>query len=73
MVKFPSRPSGERPCAFCIRNPELPDDAKNFAVTCWYDGSEAIKLPMDCYHSLDMLDQIEMWSRTERYKNKKIK
>lgn len=32
----------------------------------WYDGSKAVRVPMDCYHSLDMLDQIEMWQRSRR-------
>lgn len=66
MVKFPGKPSGERPCAFCIRNPKLPKKVKNYTISCWYDGSKAVKLPMDCYHSLDMLKQIELWNKKRK-------
>ncbi len=57
LEEYPSSPSGERPCTFCIRNQD--HDIK--LLGCWYDGSEAVKLPMDCYHSLDMKDQIDLW------------
>ena len=59
--KFPGTPSGERPCCFCIRNKK-----RNFEVTTWYNGSQPIKIPMDCYHSLDMLEQIELWENKRR-------
>jgi len=61
--KFPGKPSGERPCCFCIRNKK-----RGLEVTCWYNSSPAIKIPMDCYHSLDMLEQIRFW--TEKRKDK---
>ena len=73
---FPGQPSGERPCCFCTRNAQrkeslremakyyrdgvLPEKHPAFGV--WYDGSAAIKVPMDCYHSVDMKDQILTWS-----------
>ena len=59
--KFPGKPSGERPCVFCVRNPKLPKKVEDYIVNCWYDGSKALKLPMDCYHSLDMKLQFELW------------
>lgn len=49
-------PSGERPCCFCIRNPD-----RNYKVKVWYNGSEPVKIPMDCYLPLDMMKQIERW------------
>ena len=30
-------------------------------VETWYDGSCAIRIPMDCYHSVDMKAQIDLW------------
>jgi hypothetical protein len=47
---FPSCPSGERPCMFCIRN-SMP---VHIELKTWYDGSAPYKVPMDCYHSCDM-------------------
>lgn len=61
--KFPGKPSGERPCCFCIRNPEKDLYKQDRMPDCWYDGSKAYKLPMDCYHSIDMKNQIEMWCK----------
>ena len=30
----------------------------------WYDGTPAIKVPMDCYQPMDMMDQvIEMFQK----------
>lgn len=55
---FPGRPSGERPCCFCIRNP-----AAGYEVAKWYDGSPPVEVPMDCYHSIDMMRQIREWQR----------
>jgi len=66
MHKYPSGPSGERPCQFCIRNPKLPKNPKDFVVNCWYNDSKAVKLPMDCYHSLDMLNQIALWEKGDK-------
>ena len=68
---YPGKPSGERPCTFCVRN-------KHHDITllgCWYDRSKAIKLPMDCYYSLDMHNQMELWGhpvpkKTKRGENK---
>jgi len=56
--EYPSKPSGERPCTFCIRN----KDHNIELLGCWYDGSKAVKLPMDCYHSLDMKEQMVLWN-----------
>jgi hypothetical protein len=73
---FPGKPSGERPCCFCTRNPDgekwlaearerhpgwFEDGKTNPYTGQWYDGSPAIKCPMDCYHSYDMLMQIKKW------------
>jgi hypothetical protein len=78
---FPGQPSGERPCCFCTRNPqreewlkkakeEHPDwfeDGKANPYTGhWYDGSDAMKWPMDCYHSLDMFEQINKWINSKK-------
>lgn len=57
-AKFPSGPSGERPCCFCIRNPKLEKEPK---IKTWYNGSEPVKVPMDCYMSLDMSRQVDQW------------
>lgn len=54
-------PSGERPCQFCTRNPKrLYNSDDDPAV--WYNGAEAIKVPMDCYHSHDFKRQVKKWS-----------
>lgn len=66
-VPYPSRPSGELPCCFCIRNPDreawqarhVQDTGQRLET--WYDGSKPVKVPMDCYHSLDMATQIHAW------------
>ena len=59
-VEYPGMPSGERPCHFCLRN----KDRKDPPVTnCWYDGSAPVKIPMDCYHPIDMLDQMAAWEK----------
>jgi hypothetical protein len=59
---FPGSPSGERPCHFCIRNPanHVPNDDP---IDKWYDGSEPVSVPMDCYHTVDMKNQFEEWDR----------
>lgn len=62
---FPGRPSGERPCCFCVRNPTWrQQQASDHAVTKWYDQSEPVRIPMDCYHSLDFKDQVQVWIKT---------
>jgi hypothetical protein len=69
---FPGRSAGERPCCFCIRNPDLEKQiqrAKDDGMFQpdgpyggrWFDGDVAIKVPMDCYHSLDMKKQFQAW------------
>lgn len=67
-MDFPSAPSGERPCCFCIRNPK-----RGYEVKVWYDGTEPIRIPMDCYHSLDMLEQIERWMKGKKKQIKEEK
>lgn len=57
----PGRPSGERPCHFCTRNPEADLQPQE-----WYDGSKPASVPMDCYHSLDMMRQIGAWVGSHR-------
>lgn len=62
-------PSGERPCCFCIRNYSDIEEWKLKGAdlpTTWYDGSKPVKLPMDCYHSLDMAEQILRWTLTSK-------
>lgn len=65
---FPSFPSGERPCGFCIRNPEVTEEqpvdpgyGEGYKPT-WYDGSEPVRVPMDCYHTVDMKQQMQRWA-----------
>lgn len=98
---FPGHPSGERPCCFCVRNPDREDwqrnaeeikkhykknrppdlraeviAAQNKAKDVdynayngrWYDGTKAYKVPMDCYVSSDMNEQIQIWIAKERGK-----
>lgn len=80
-ASFPGKPSGERPCFFCVRNVQREQWCKEHlsecngtctvdgkAVDCrhpahgvWYDGSKAVKVPMDCYRPCDMLNQIQTW------------
>lgn len=59
---FPGHPSGERPCGFCVRNPELGDGevAEWFGERGprWYGGElEPFKTPMDCYIATDRLQE----------------
>jgi hypothetical protein len=70
---FPGKPSGERPCCFCVRNKNLEKDKENYKLKVgdipdkhpfngfWYDGSPAIHNPMDCYQTIDMMDQASVW------------
>lgn len=64
---FPGEPSGERPCQFCIRNPREPYKGDE-GIKTWYDGSEPVSVPMDCYHSLAMSDQILQWEKSRKSK-----
>lgn len=54
---------------FCVRNPYWEQWQTKFAqvsgtrVETWYDGSRAIHIPMDCYHSVDMQAQIDLWMK----------
>lgn len=66
-IPWPSAPSGERPCGFCIRNPftEHALQQSTQPVT-WYDGAEPVSVPMDAYYSLDMRDQILEWIKDAR-------
>lgn len=66
---FPSGPSGERPCFFCVRNENREDwqeeqiKTHGSMLTTWYDGSPIAFYPMDAYMTLDMNEQVERWSR----------
>jgi hypothetical protein len=68
---YPSFPSGERPCCFCVRNPkwkETQDEMQKQygkGLTEWYDGTPAISIPMDCYHTCDMKEQFMKFSRPD--------
>lgn len=55
---FPGEPSGERPCHFCIRNSKLQNPPK---IAHWYNLTDPVKVPMDCYHTIDMKDQFRAW------------
>ena len=76
--EYPGAPSGERPCMFCIRNPTWEEAQKKFEertghrLVVWYDGTPAVKVPMDCYHSLDMLDQFSNRYKEHESKQKTI-
>ncbi len=65
----PGKPSGERPCFFCVRNPDHEQWQKNFEkdhgekLLEWYDGSPIAFYPMDAYTTLDMTEQGERWRR----------
>ena len=60
-VPYPGKPSGERPCHFCKRNP----DWEKMQLRVWYDGSEPLKVPMDCYCGTDMDIQVKEWLTAE--------
>lgn len=57
-VPWPGQPSGERPCGFCIRNPLQHMEDGPFE---WYDQSEPVSVPMDCYATMDMRMQVAVW------------
>lgn len=78
---FPGKPSGERPCCFCVRNKDreawierIKEENGGYVPQqhpvngFWYDGSKAVRVPMDCYRSLDMMDQMEKWMKEDREK-----
>lgn len=67
-AKFPGHPSGERPCCFCVRNPDgINTQALGSDKGVWYDGrTEAFKTPMDCYISTDRLFQSQIFDELER-------
>jgi len=66
-AEFPGFPSGERPCFLCIRNikrEEWQEEHKKMfgeILDKWYGNAEAIKIPMDCYHTCDMKSQFIKW------------
>lgn len=62
-VDFPGMPSDELPCGFCIRNPLLDRRLAALSDRRWADGSTPLRVPMDCYHSLDFQNQVELWVR----------
>lgn len=33
----------------------------------WYNGSPAVNVPMDCYHSLDYMRQLDFWRDHPEY------
>lgn len=66
-IPYPGHPSGERPCCFCVRNPELARtsdvcrDSDGNGV--WYDGkTPAYKTPMDNYIATDRLQQERLFA-----------
>ena len=62
--KYPSGPSGERPCLFCLRNKKREEWQKEFKknhgreMKEWYNGTPIAKYPIDAYITLDMLPQL---------------
>ena len=66
-ARYPGHPSGERPCGFCVRNPDHEafgwfdeiDPSSKLAL--WYDGTPAIKTPMDNYIATDRLAQEDVF------------
>lgn len=67
---YPGRPSGERPCCFCIRNVKLEEWKANargghfaegvYGVTFTprYDNGPVAKIPLDCYIATDYLIEV---------------
>jgi hypothetical protein len=60
-VSFPGQPSGERPCGFCVRNRTGMTGSGT-----WYDGTPPVRSPMDCYQTIDMVDQHRDWKEQRR-------
>jgi hypothetical protein len=73
-LPFPGRPSGERPCGFCVRNPDLKDGQEALdwfgeRGPMWYDGSTPPwKTPMDCYIATDRSQQQRIFDMLDHYK-----
>jgi hypothetical protein len=71
-AKFPSGPSGERPCFFCVRNPDREQWQKDRVadgapeLKQWYDGSPIAFYPMDAYMTIDGLEQQRRWSKRDK-------
>jgi hypothetical protein len=75
---FPSGPSGERPCGFCVRNRDLRNERKvpptNYVegFECrWYDGTPPLKFPADNYITVDRLDECR--SHEKNWEEKLVK
>lgn len=71
---YPGRPSGERPCGFCVRNPEL-DATTGLAAwfgdrgPLWYDGeTPPFRTPMDCYIATDRAQQQRIFDVLNEHK-----
>lgn len=66
---FPGKPSGERPCFFCVRNKDREQWQKDFKerhgkeLKEWYNGSPIAFYPMDAYQTIDMVEQASRWER----------
>lgn len=70
---FPGRPSGERPCGFCVRNPELGEsgvaDWFGDRGPLWYDGeTPPFRTPMDCYIATDRAQQQRIFDVLDEHK-----
>ncbi len=69
---FPGHPSGERPCGFCVRNPDLHGEVSDWfgdRGPRWYDGeTPPHKVPMDCYIATDRLTQQRIFDELGRLK-----
>lgn len=64
---FPGHPSGERPCGFCVRNPEGLADWFGEKGPVWYDGkTPPHTVPMDCYIATDRLQQQRIFDEINR-------
>lgn len=71
---FPGMPSGERPCGFCVRNPQLlaggVADWFGEQGPTWYGGeTPPFKTPMDCYIATDRLTQQRIFDELDRLKH----
>jgi hypothetical protein len=66
-AEFPGHPSGERPCGFCIRNPEGLADWFGEKGPLWYDiKTPPHTIPMDCYIATDRLQQQRVFDEQNR-------
>lgn len=73
-VPYPGRPSGERPCCFCVRNVQLQNQLAEYrkdprmthfhegvygvTFTPRYDNKRVSKVPLDCYIATDYLLEV---------------